>query len=294
MVNYARRTRRSASPLVSIMDAIISFDFDGRIPHLGRPLARPRRPRQRVRSVLHDPVELPRLHRCRRADVRRCTDGRRVRPQQRRRHLGRHRGRQAHVPRRRVRQPQPRIEPAVLGARAVGAVGSGARLLGQLQLLRRQGPAVDRRRRPVPEQRLRCGTRTGPRSTSTCSSKRSSAAARSSPARSRTTTTTSTTAASATTCTCSRAYATPPIGVGNIQPMVRYQWAKIKGNTRDQSLEHRRRAFLPDQGPGAPRYWPPTATPRLPGDLPETPPTPCSSARRRSFSKLDPPNTKET
>ena len=27
------------------------------------------------------------------------------------------------------------------------------------------------------------------------------------------------------------AYATPTVGVGNIQPMVRYQWAKIKGNT---------------------------------------------------------------
>ena len=38
------------------------------------------------------------------------------------------------------------------------------------------------------------------------------------------------------------AYATPTVGVGNIQPMVRYQWAKIKGNTGDEPLEHRRRA----------------------------------------------------
>jgi len=29
------------------------------------------------------------------------------------------------------------------------------------------------------------------------------------------------------------AYATPTIGVGNLQPMVRYQWEKIKGNTGD-------------------------------------------------------------
>ena len=27
------------------------------------------------------------------------------------------------------------------------------------------------------------------------------------------------------------AYSTPTIGVGQIQPMARYQWAKIKGNT---------------------------------------------------------------
>ena len=27
------------------------------------------------------------------------------------------------------------------------------------------------------------------------------------------------------------AYATPTVGVGNIQPMVRYQWAKVKGNS---------------------------------------------------------------
>ena len=42
----------------------------------------------------------------------------------------------------------------------------------------------------------------------------------------------------------------PTVGVGNIQPMVRYQWAKMKGRGH-QPLEHRRRAVLPDQGPGA-------------------------------------------
>ena len=30
------------------------------------------------------------------------------------------------------------------------------------------------------------------------------------------------------------AYATPPIGPGNIQPMARYQWAKVKGTSGTQ------------------------------------------------------------
>ena len=50
---------------------------DGRIPHLGRPPAGPRRPRERVRSVLHDPVELPRVLDRGRDDDRRCAAGRR-------------------------------------------------------------------------------------------------------------------------------------------------------------------------------------------------------------------------
>ena len=63
MVGFGDSTATTAAgqigSTVGLMDAIISFDFHRRVPPVGRPPAGARRPRERVRSVLHDPLELP-------------------------------------------------------------------------------------------------------------------------------------------------------------------------------------------------------------------------------------------
>ena len=73
------------------------------------------------------------------------------------------------------------------------------------------------------------------------------------------------------------------------------QWEKIKASRRHEAVEHRRRRVLPDQGPGAPASSRPTATriSRRPARrAPARAPTPSSSARRRSSSRFDLPNTR--
>ncbi len=124
---------------------------------MGRPPAGPRRPRERVRSVLHDSVELPGLLTVGATTV---VSAPKEGP------YGRNNGAVvwgdisggkltylAGV----FDNADVATEPAVLGPRAAGAAGPGAGVLGQRQLLRRQGPALDRRGRAVPEERQHHG-----------------------------------------------------------------------------------------------------------------------------------------
>ncbi len=239
---------------------------DGRIPRVGRPPARPRRPRQRVRSVLHDPVELPRVHAVggNRQIVAAPLEGA----------FGRNNGAViwgdisggkltylAGVFDNLAVPPRARCSRGACGWRC-GIRSPGSGVTAATSATRTCCPSAS-----AGSSRTTAhgpGQRTGPRSTSTCSSRRSSAAARSSPARPRTTTTHVNDGGVSDSLYALAAYATPPIGPGSIQPMVRYQWAKIKANTARQSLEHRRRTFLPDQGARRCGCSPRTATPRSP------------------------------
>ena len=87
------------------------------------------------------------------------------------------------------------------------------------------------------------------------------------------------------------AYATPTVGVGNLQPMVRYQWEKIKDFTGHQPLEPGCWPVLPDQGPRAPaprhlQLHESRSAQRSRLARPTRPPTPSSSGRRQSSSNV--------
>ena len=213
-------------------------------------------------------------------------EGRAVGPQQRRRRLGRHQGRQAQLFRRRVRQRQRRHQPAVLGEVAAGAPRPGAGLLGQRQLLRRQGhPLVStwagrcrgRRELAGRQQDLRRGQRR--RAVRKEARRRQLRSPR------------------------KAAYYHFNVADGGVSDSL-YVLAGLRhpddrrrqhpahgplpvgedqGRHRHESLEPGCRAVLPDQGPGAAACSPPTAT-RTRVDA--RPPTPSSSGRRQSSSKV--------
>ena len=83
------------------------------------------------------------------------------------------------------------------------------------------------------------------------------------------------------------AYATPTVGVGNIQPMVRYQWEKVKDNTGTNPWNLDVGLSYLIKGPALRVLATYSYTNLGPARRGSTrPPTPSSSGRRQSSSKV--------